>query len=73
MLAHVVTVREINPFAKNGVMKVDDLLHLFKGQARETKDYIMSLLSKFELAIPFDNTRLLIYYLLFTLFYFLYV
>ncbi|OXA37186.1 Leucine-rich repeat serine/threonine-protein kinase 1 [Folsomia candida] len=60
MLAHVVTVREINPFAKNGVMKVDDLLHLFKGQSRETRDYIMSLLSKFELAVPFDNVRLLI-------------
>lgn len=50
MLAHVVTVREINPFAKNGVMKVDDLLHLFKGQSRETRDYIMSLLSKFEVS-----------------------
>jgi hypothetical protein len=60
MLAHVVTVREINPFAKNGVMKVDDLLHLFKSQSIETRDYVMSLLSKFELAVPFDNTRLLI-------------
>lgn len=30
MLAHVVTVREINPFAKNGIMKLDDLQLLFK-------------------------------------------
>lgn len=30
MLAHVVTVREINPFARTGVMKMDDLQHVFK-------------------------------------------
>lgn len=30
ILAHVVTVREINPFAVNGIMKVDDLQFLFK-------------------------------------------
>ena len=29
-LAHVVTVREINPCAVNGIMKVDDLQFLFK-------------------------------------------
>lgn len=31
MLAHVVTIREINPFARNGIMKLDDLQHVFKG------------------------------------------
>lgn len=30
MLAHVVTIREINPFARNGIMKLDDLQHIFK-------------------------------------------
>jgi len=30
MLAHVVTVREINPFAPTGVMKLDDLQLLFR-------------------------------------------
>lgn len=30
MLAHVVTVREINPFAPTGVMKLDDLQMLFR-------------------------------------------
>nr|CAD7202602.1 unnamed protein product [Timema douglasi] len=28
MLAHVVTIREINPFARTGVMKLDDLKHV---------------------------------------------
>ncbi|CAL8114388.1 unnamed protein product [Orchesella dallaii] len=60
MLAHVVTVREINPFAKNGIMKIDDLKHLFKGQSSETRDYVLSLLSKFELAVPWDYIHLLI-------------
>lgn len=45
MLAHVVTVREINPFSKNGVMKVDDLLHLFKGQSTETRGNMRHVLS----------------------------
>lgn len=30
MLAHVVTVREINPFARTGVMKLEDLQLLFR-------------------------------------------
>lgn len=30
ILAHVITIREINPFARNGLMKIDDLQVLFK-------------------------------------------
>lgn len=30
VLAHVITIREINPFARNGLMKIDDLQVLFK-------------------------------------------
>lgn len=30
MLAHVVTIREINPFPRNGIMRMDDLQHIFK-------------------------------------------
>lgn len=36
MLAQVVTIKEINPFVKNGVMKIDDVNQLIKtstGQA----------------------------------------
>ena len=29
-LSSIITVREINPFATNGIMKMDDLQHLFK-------------------------------------------
>ncbi|XP_047741419.1 leucine-rich repeat serine/threonine-protein kinase 1, partial [Hyalella azteca] len=63
MLAHVVTIREINPFAKNGVMKLDDLKHVFKGSSCapvDAKSYIVSLLNKFEVALTWDNRTLLI-------------
>jgi hypothetical protein len=33
ILAHVVTVREINPFARTGIMKIDDLQHVFKSSS----------------------------------------
>ena len=67
MLAHVVTIREINPFVKSGVMKLDDLARAFKGHSAATREYVTSLLSKFELAIPWDNLNLLIPSLLPTL------
>lgn len=63
MLAHVVTVREINPFARTGVMKMDDLQHLFKSSCLGTNDnrnYIVSLLNKFEVALTWDSKTLLI-------------
>ncbi|CAM1297638.1 Uncharacterised protein g1884 [Pycnogonum litorale] len=63
MLAHVVTIREINPFAKNGIMKIDDLKHVFKTSncaPIDAKAYILSLLNKFEVALTWDNRTLLI-------------
>lgn len=36
MLAHVVTVREINPFARTGIMKMDDLGLLFRNQKTQS-------------------------------------
>lgn len=63
MLAHVVTVREINPFARTGVMKMDDLQHVFKSSTLGTTDnrnYIVSLLNKFEVALTWDSRTLLI-------------
>ncbi|CAG9859264.1 unnamed protein product [Phyllotreta striolata] len=63
MLAHVVTIREINPFARTGVMKLEDLKHIFKasniGQL-DTRGYIVNLLNKFEVAITWDSRTLLI-------------
>lgn len=64
ILATVVTIREINPFAVKGIMKIKDLLFLFKGSRFNETDEIMSfivdLLSKFELALTWDNEHLLI-------------
>ncbi|XP_052745709.1 leucine-rich repeat serine/threonine-protein kinase 1 isoform X2 [Bicyclus anynana] len=65
VLAHVVTVREINPFANNGIMKVDDLAHVFKaspvlGGGEEARSLGVSLLNKFELALCWDARSLLV-------------
>uniref|UniRef100_A0A182PFW2 non-specific serine/threonine protein kinase n=1 Tax=Anopheles epiroticus TaxID=199890 RepID=A0A182PFW2_9DIPT len=63
MLAHVVTVREINPFARTGVMKMDDLQHVFKSSclgSNNNRGYIVSLLNKFEVALSWDARTLLI-------------
>ncbi|XP_033223116.1 leucine-rich repeat serine/threonine-protein kinase 1 [Belonocnema kinseyi] len=63
MLAHVVTIREINPFARSGVMKLDDIQHVFKSSTMSTVDtqgYIVSLLNKFEVALTWDYRTLLI-------------
>ncbi|ETN67521.1 Leucine-rich repeat kinase [Anopheles darlingi] len=63
MLAHVVTVREINPFARTGVMKMDDLQHVFKSSclgSTNNRGYIVSLLNKFEVALSWDARTLLI-------------
>lgn len=63
MLAQVVTIKEINPFVKNGVMKIDDINQLIKtstGQASADRKYILSLLNKFEVALTWDLRTLLI-------------
>ncbi|XP_063218267.1 leucine-rich repeat serine/threonine-protein kinase 1 isoform X2 [Bacillus rossius redtenbacheri] len=63
MLAHVVTIREINPFARSGIMKLDDLKHVFKssklGQVN-ARGYVVSLLNKFEVALTWDSRTMLI-------------
>lgn len=63
MLAHVVTIREINPFARTGIMKLDDLKHIFKASnlgPMDTRSYIVNLLNKFEVALTWDSRTLLI-------------
>ncbi|KMQ95071.1 leucine-rich repeat serine threonine-protein kinase 1-like protein [Lasius niger] len=63
MLAHVVTIREINPFARSGIMKLDDIQHVFKSStisSIDTQGYIVSLLNKFEVALTWDCRTLLI-------------
>jgi hypothetical protein len=64
ILATVVTIREINPFAAKGLMKIRDLQVLFKGsrfnEGDEIMCFIVDLLGKFELALTWDNEHLLI-------------
>ncbi|XP_066246944.1 leucine-rich repeat serine/threonine-protein kinase 1 isoform X1 [Euwallacea similis] len=63
MLAHVVTIREINPFARSGIMKLDDLKHVFKASnigPMDTRGYVVNLLNKFEVALTWDSRTLLI-------------
>lgn len=63
ILAHVITIREINPFAKNGLMKTDDLKILFKSSTfapANIRSYLLSLLQKFEVGLSWDNRTLLI-------------
>ncbi|CAH1799323.1 unnamed protein product [Owenia fusiformis] len=63
MLAHVVTIREINPLARKGVMRTADLKMLFKNSSFRPDDinqYIINLLNKFEIALLWDSQHLLI-------------
>lgn len=62
LLAHVVTIREINPYAKNGTMRTDDLKQLFKSTSYSfnVKSYILNLLNKFEVALTWDSRTILI-------------
>lgn len=59
MLAHVVTIREINPFARSGVMKLEDLQIVLRSST-STREYIVNLLNKFEVALTWDSRSLLI-------------
>lgn len=64
ILSTVITIREINPFAAKGIMRIKDLFVLFKGkkfsESEEIVSFIVDLLSKFELALTWDNEHLLI-------------
>jgi hypothetical protein len=63
MLSHVVTIREINPFVKNGIMLLEDLRHVFKSSTAvslSAKSYIVNLLNKFEVGLTWDSRTLLI-------------
>ena len=63
MLSHIVTIREINPFVKNGIMLLDDLKHVFKSSTAVSltaKSYIVNLLNKFEVGLTWDSRTLLI-------------
>lgn len=64
ILSHVVTIREINPHVKNGLMKIDDLGSLFKSIDVNLnggmQSYVVNLLNKFEVALTWNSQYLLI-------------
>ncbi|EFX78451.1 hypothetical protein DAPPUDRAFT_320450 [Daphnia pulex] len=63
MLAHVVTIREINHFAPNGIMRLDDLQLVFRSLTSaptEAQAYVVNLLNKFEVGLTLDSRTLLI-------------
>lgn len=49
ILAQVVTIKEINPFVKNGVMKIDDIHHLIikNGQGGSDRKWVDALVLLF--------------------------
>lgn len=62
-LAKVITVREINNFAQRGVMRISNLEFLFRSttfQPEDVRQYITSLLAKFEVALQFDEDHLIL-------------
>ncbi|XP_076111293.1 leucine-rich repeat serine/threonine-protein kinase 2-like isoform X1 [Mytilus galloprovincialis] len=70
MMAQVITVRQINPFIKNGILRKTDTKILFTGK-KVDKDQpfiyppelipqYLKLLEKFEIALPHSDTELMI-------------
>ncbi|RDD43578.1 Leucine-rich repeat serine/threonine-protein kinase 1 [Trichoplax sp. H2] len=62
MLAHVVTIHAVNPFVKDGIMMITDMEQIFRNDnfPSSLRYQYISLLSKFEVALVIDNSRLLI-------------
>lgn len=64
VLAAVVSIKEINPYVKNGLMKIDDLPLLYKyvniNMTGGVQNYILNLLNKFEVALTWNTQYLLI-------------
>ena len=62
MMAKVVTIKERNPFVKNGILRGEHIPLLFK-EKRFPWQYFeqyLTLLDRFEIALPLDNKRILI-------------
>ncbi|KAK3593623.1 hypothetical protein CHS0354_025515 [Potamilus streckersoni] len=58
-LAQVVSIKDVNKFAKFGVMKVKDLKSLYKASDK-IGSFILSLLNKFEVALQYDKDNLIL-------------
>ena len=62
MMSKVVTIKERNPFVKNGILYSKDIPLLFKGEKFPWKyfEQYLTLLDRFEIALLLDNRRVLI-------------
>ncbi|XP_071801091.1 leucine-rich repeat serine/threonine-protein kinase 1-like isoform X3 [Asterias amurensis] len=57
-LAKIVTIPEINPDVKKGVMLIEDLHRKFEDSS--VKEFILTLLNKCEVAVTYDNKHVLV-------------
>ena len=62
MMAKVVTIKERNPFVKNGILLGEHIPLLFKDKRFPWQyfEQYLTLLDRFEIALPLDNKRILI-------------
>ena len=62
MMSKVVTIKERNPFVKKGILYSRDIPMLFKDDIFPWKyfEQYLTLLDRFEIALPLDNRRVLI-------------
>ena len=62
MMSKVVTIKERNPFVKSGILYSKDIPILFKDKQFPWQYYeqYLTLLDRFEIALPLDNRRVLI-------------
>ena len=62
MMSKVVTINERNPFVKNGILYSKDIPTLFKDKQFPWQyfEQYLTLLDRFEIALPLDNRRVLI-------------
>ena len=62
MMSKVVTIKERNPFVKKGILYSKDIPLLFKDEVFPWKyfEQYLTLLDRFEIALPLDNKRILI-------------
>ena len=62
MMSKVVTIKERNPFVKNGILRCEHIPFLFKDKRFPWQyfEQYLTLLDRFEIALPLDNKRILI-------------
>ena len=62
MMSKVVTIKERNPFVKNGILYSKDIPMLFRDKQFPWQyfEQYLTLLDRFEIALPLDNRRVLI-------------